>query len=395
VTKEEGGGAGELEKMEFTFSSPGKLVYGKGAIQKAGEEISAVGGKRVMLVTDEGLSSSPVVVSVKEMLGTSLAAVFDTVVPDSGIEVVNEGAAVARKHGVDSIVSVGGGSPMDTAKGIAVLIVKQSDDISGHLGFFTVGADVVPHVAIPTTAGTGSECTAVAVIKDRKEGVKRFVLDNHIVPRVAILDPETLVTLPPGLTASTGMDAMTHAVEAMVSTMHMPPADALAAHAISLLMEYLPGAVAKGDDLEARGNTLVASHLAGRAFQNTGVGVTHSVAHALGGKFGVPHGVGNALLLAPCMEYNIPAAAPRLAAVARAMGIPPSGDDEADARAAVEKMGEFNRKIGLDRRLSDVGVKEEGLEECAALAMADACLMTNPRKPEGPQELLEVYRKIL
>ncbi|MCP4622224.1 MAG: iron-containing alcohol dehydrogenase, partial [bacterium] len=330
-----------------------------------------------------------------QALGDKLAVVFDKVVPDSDPKIVNLGASIAREHNVDGIVSVGGGSSIDTAKAIAVLILKDSDDILEHMKTFKVGQDVLPHVAIPTTAGTGSECTGFAIVKDHQKGVKLLLMDDHIIPPVAILDPELLVSLPPKITAGTGMDALTHAIEAILSTKHMPPTDALAASAIDLVMQYLPRAVDNGKDLEARGQMQIASAMAGQAFQNAYVGVVHALAHAIGGKYGVPHGLGNALMLAPGMEYNLPACTPRFMVIARAMGITPSSDQTQDAHTVIERIRELNKKIGLDMSLSEAGVKAEGLQECAEMALVDASIATNPKKAEGPEELVEIYKSVL
>jgi len=383
---------GYKEKFRFSFQNPGKLVFGAGAIKNVSKELQALGASRALLVTDEALAGSPMVAAAKAGLGKNLAGVFDRVVPDSGLEVVNAGAAAGREAKADCVVSVGGGSSIDTAKGIAVLLKKGGDDIRPYIGYFSVKEKPVPHLAIPTTAGTGSECTSMAVIKDREKNVKALIMDLNLIPPVGILDPELLLGLPPLLTAATGMDAMTHAVESMISTNYMPPADALAAHAIQLLLDYLPRAVQNGRDLEARSMTLIASAEAGQAFQNAFVGVVHALAHALGGMFGVPHGIANAMFLAEGMAYNLSAAAGRVAAVARAMGIPASGNERKDGEAAVAKMREFGRSLGLPQRLSEVKVDPSRLEDCAKLALADGAMTTNPRRPAGPQELLAIYQ---
>ena len=380
------------EKFRFSFQNPGKLVFGAGAIKSVGKELQALGASRALLVTDETLARSPLIEAAKAALGKNLAGVFDRVVPDSGVEVVNAGAAAGREAKADSVVSVGGGSSIDTAKGIAVLLKKGIADVRPVLGYFTVKEKPVPHIAIPTTAGTGSECTSMAVIKDREKNVKALIMDLNLIPPVGILDPELLLGLPPILTAATGMDAMTHAVEAMISTNYMPPADALAAHAIQLLLEYLPAAVKDGKDLEARSMTLIASAEAGQAFQNAFVGVVHAMAHALGGMFGVPHGIANAMFLAEGMAYNLPVAPARVAAVARAMGIPASGNEQKDGEAAIAKMRQFGQSLGLPQRLAEVKVDPSRLEDCAKLALADGAMATNPRRPSGHQELLAIYQ---
>jgi aldehyde dehydrogenase (NAD+) len=384
----------EKKELRFQFQSPGRIIFGQGAARLAGKEFSRLGANRALLVTDEVLKDSEMVNTVKESLGENLAAVFDRVRPDSGLDLVNEGAALARDKGADAVVSVGGGSSMDTAKGICVLLTKQDPDIRPYMGFFKVREKVKPHIAIPTTAGTGSECTSMAVIKDQDKNVKELLVDNNLIPPVAILDPDMTLTMPASLTASTGMDALTHAIEAMVSTRHMPPADALAGHAIRLLLTNLPLSCKDGSDLEARSMNLIAASEAGMAFQNAYVGVVHAMAHALGGQFGVPHGLANALLLPEGMAYNLESVPDRMAIVAQAMGLTPSRDERADGIAAIEKVRALTTELKLPQRLSQVGVKENGLETCAHLALADGAMSTNPRRPEGPEEILEIYRRV-
>jgi alcohol dehydrogenase class IV len=380
----------EKRGLRFRFHNPGRIVFGEGSAGRAGRELAGLGASRACLVTDSGLFDSEMVKTVKASLGEMLACVFDT-----AHELVNRGAALAMEAGADSVVSVGGGSSMDTAKAVAVLLARKETDIRPYIGLFKVGAKVVPHIAIPTTAGTGSECTYVSVIKDRERNVKELLVDNSIIPPLAILDPEMTVSMPPGLTAGTGMDAITHAIEAMVSANHMPPADAFASHAIALLVENIPRAYKDGSDINARSMNLIAASEAGMAFQNALVGVVHAMAHALGGQFGVPHGLANALLLAEGMTYNLEAATDRLALVARAMGIAPTGDDMKDAKAGIERVRSLTRELEIPQKLSEVGVREDGLEECAKLALADGSMLTNPRRPAGPEEIIEVYRRIL
>jgi alcohol dehydrogenase len=326
--------------------------------------------------------------NVRDALGDGLAVQFTGVVPDTGIDIIDEAANLARESGADSVVSVGGGSSIDTAKAVAAMLGTEAGSVRNVIGFSKLKQKPAPHVAIPTTAGTGSESTCMAVIKDREAGKK-------LIPDAGILDPLLSVTMPRGVTASTGMDAMTHAAESIMSKRATPPTDALALHAVSLITKHLPRAVENGDDLEARGMMLVASNLAGQAFQNALVGVVHAMAHALGGIVGVPHGLANGILLWVGMEYNAGAAPDRVAMIGKAMGMVMSGDAGRDAALSVEGVKLFSKKIGIPERLRNAGVDDSCLAEVAALALDDPALSTNPRKPEEPAEIEALFKKCM
>jgi len=379
----------------FKFHNPGRLVFGQGAIKNIANELNTLSAKRPILVTDEGLAPTPIVASVKDALSKVLAAEFTGVVPDTGIEIIDQAVKVAREAGADSVVSVGGGSSMDTAKGIAAMLTSEADSIKDLVGFFKLKQLPAPHLAVPTTEGTGSECTSMAVVKDRAEGKKLLIIDPRLIPQVGILDPELTTSMPKEVTAGTGMDAMTHAAESVMSTSAMPPADALALHAISLIVEYLPRAIDKGDDIEARGMMLIASAEAGQAFQNAYVGIVHAMAHALGGIFGVPHGKGNGMLLWLGMEYNAATVPEKVAMIGKAMGKTMTGKGEEDAGSAIDAMREFAKTVGMPEKIADAGVDTSRLADAAALALADPALATNPRKPESAKELEEIYKRLV
>jgi alcohol dehydrogenase class IV len=379
----------------FTFHNPGKLVFGEGAAKTAGKELAALGGKRALLVTDETIAETPMVETVKKALGPAFAAAFTGVVPDTGIDIIDRATEAARGVGADSVVSVGGGSSIDTAKAVAATLSSGVKSAVELIGFYKLPGPPAPHVAIPTTAGTGSECTSMAVIKDHAAGKKLLMLDPRLIPPVGILDPTLTVSMPRGITAATGMDAMTHAAEAIMSTNCLPPGDALAVHAIGMIAANLPAAVENGDDLQARGAMLIASSLAGQAFQNAYVGVVHAMAHALGGKLGIPHGLANGILLWVGMEYNSAVVPARVALIGKALGLTPSGSDEADAAAAVKAMRAFAEKAGINTRLKHAGVDPTCLAEVAALALADPSMGTNPRKPGDAGEIEALLHQCL
>jgi alcohol dehydrogenase len=269
------------DELSFVFSAPTRIVFGPGASADAGVEMAALGGKATLIVSDPGVLEAGLVDGIRRSLGARCVGMFHDVPQDTGVQVVDRAAELARSLGADSLVSVGGGSVMDTAKGLAVLLT-EGGRLGDHQGFQMLSRRLAFHVAIPTTAGTGSEVTFAAVIKDPQAWQKLLLFDYHLAPDVAILDPRLLVSLPPRITAFTGMDALTHAVEALHSLQGEPLADALALHAIRLLFRHLPRCVERGDDLEARGRTLIAATLAGQAFTNTMVGVVHALAHTLG-----------------------------------------------------------------------------------------------------------------
>lgn len=263
-----------------------------------------------------------------------------------------------------------------------------------YSGFQLLSRPQTPHIAVPTTAGTGSEVTYAAVVKDWENNEKILFCDNHIIPRVAILDPLLTAGLPPPLTASTGIDALTHAIEALHALQAEPIADAMALQAIRLITAYLPRCVANGDDLFARGQQQIAALMAGVAFSNAQLGLVHAMAHSLGALFNVPHGLANSLLLPHVMLYNLESCAERYLLVAEAMGLATAGlDEEGAARLAVNAVQELTRKIGLPQRLREAGVPEEGLAEAAELSLSDGSIIYNPRPVFEADEVLALFRE--
>lgn len=379
--------------LAFQFSMPTKIVYGAGAVKNAAIELQTRGIGKAILITDSGLARLPIVEKVKGALGNMIAAVYDRVEPDSGISIVNEAAKLARESGAKGVVSVGGGSSIDTAKCVAVLIAKGGEDIRNWMGIFKVQGPTAPHIVIPTTAGTGSEVTSMAVIKDHEKNVKGVVVDLNIIPQVGILDPEMTVSLPPAVTAATGMDALSHAIEAMHSTNYNPLSDSLALWAIEAIAEYLPVCVENGADIESRGMQLLASNAAGAAFQNALVGVVHAMAHSAGGLYGIPHGVAISIFLPHGMRYNMKKRSRRYALVARAFGVDVRNMSDEDAgNAAIGAVESLSKKIGMPQRLRDVGVPEDGIPKIAALSMADMTIFTNPVRPLAPADIIPVIQ---
>ena len=380
--------------LNFIFWCPTKVVFGENTAFDVAIEVENLKCKRAFVVTDRELAkNTDIPEKIKKVLGNLCVGVFSDVEPDSGIHIVNQGAKLGKELGADCIVSVGGGSAIDTAKGIAILL-KEGGKLQDYVGFQILTRPQTPHIVIPTTAGTGSEVTHVAVIKDHEAGRKLFFGDYNIFPNVAILDPKMTEGLPPLLTAATGMDAMCHSIEAMHSLQREPMADGVALHAIRLIKEFLPGAVENGKDMLARGQMLIAANLAGFASSGAGWGIVHALAHIVGAKYKVQHGLANSILLPACLRYNADACGDVYSDILPAMGVniervPP--EEAGDVLA--EKLAEFTKKLGLPQKLREAGVPEEGLKECSELALSDGAILYNSKFVSDSAEVLKIYQQ--
>ncbi|MFN7988555.1 MAG: iron-containing alcohol dehydrogenase [Thermoanaerobaculia bacterium] len=379
--------------LSFIYMNTTRVVFGPGSSRDVREEVRALGCARAVVVTDSVLATrTDVPARIEKTLGESCAGVFSDVVPDSGVHIVDAGAAFARERGADCIVSVGGGSAIDTAKGIAI-VLKEGGSLRDYEGFQVLRRPQTPHVAIPTTAGTGSEVTYVAVIKDHEAHQKLLFGDYNIIPNTALLDPELTVGLPPQLTAATGMDAMSHAVEAIHSQQKEPIADGLALHAIRLIHEFLPRAVSDGKDIVARGQMLIASNMAGTAFSNAQVGLVHAIAHTVGARHGIHHGLANSIVMPHVVRFNAGEVAAVYRPIAEALGVAVGGlSDEACAEEVASRLSGLAARTGLPQTLSSQGVPEEALADLAEATLADASIIYNGRTVLGAEELLGVYR---
>ena len=381
-------------QLNFVFWNPTKIVFGENTALDVAIEVENLKCKRAILVTDRDLiKDTDIPEKIKKVLGNLCVGIFSEVEPDSGIHIVNQGAKLGMKLGADCIVSVGGGSAIDTAKGMAILL-KEGGKLQDYMGFQVLTRPQTPHIVVPTTAGTGSEVTYIAVIKDHQEGRKLLFGDYNILPNLAILDPKMTEGLPPRLTGATGMDAMCHAIEALHSLQREPIADGLALHAIKLTKEFLPKAVENGKDMTARGQMLIAANMAGAAFSNAQVGLVHALAHSVGAIFGVHHGLANSILLPACLRYNADACGEIYLDVLWALGVNIEGiqpDKTGDMLA--DKIMELTKKLGLPQRLRDVGVPEGGLKECSELALSDGAIVYNPKFISDSAEVLKIYKQ--
>ena len=384
----------------FEFQMPGKVICAEHCIDSIGTEMDKAGGNKVLVVTDEGVEKAGLVRHVIDGMESGngeIVGVFNEVPPDSELQVVQACYEKALKLEADALISVGGGSSIDTAKAAAILMVEGDDLIDHHSAVYMPRGPLPPHIAVPTTSGTGSESTCMAFILDKDQQLKLRFQAPELTPTVAMLDPVMTITMPPLLTASTGMDALAHCIEAIYSEMHQPISDSLGLHAIRLIARYLPAATGNGDYIEARTYMAIAANMAGIAFANSSTTIVHAMANSVGGDFGVPHGVANAVLLPYGMEFNIDfmpeEVAPRLRMVAEALGLDVSGDDDITAsKQAVDFIKRFAVELGLPRKLSEVGVPEDGLEIAARDAMLDGSIFNNPGAPELEQ-VIDLFRK--
>jgi aldehyde dehydrogenase (NAD+) len=380
--------------LTYQYEPKTRVLSGPGSLTRLLAELDAMGKLRAMVVTDAGVVAAGLLARLREVLGPRIAAVFDRVPQDSGLGVVDAAVELGRSCDADVIVSLGGGSCIDTAKATAAALAN------GWRAIETVGMNhlVKPpttHVAVPTTAGTGSEVTNVAVVKNERIGVKAYVVDQLLAPDLAILDPTLIVGLPPRMTAATGLDALTHAVEAYTARSANSMSDAQALHAIRLIARWLPRAVAQGTDLEARTQMQTAATLAGWAISSSTVGLVHAMSHTIGARHGVPHGIGNGILLPHVIRFNggIPSTAPRHVDIAQALGVAVDAPERA-AGCAADAVDALLKVCQHPTRLSEVGVPKDALAACAEIAVTDLAGAYTARRA-SPGEIEELYRAAL
>ncbi len=376
----------------FTWVNRPRILYAPGVRKEIGFEMSQLGGTRVVIFTDRGLVNAGVAEMVIAEVKNSvleLAGVFDGVLQDARIEVINAGAAFYRSVNADCLIAVGGGSVMDTAKAVNIMIGSGDTDfqpLADQAGLWEGAKPLAPHIAFPTTAGTGCEITSAMVVLDTKAKAKLSVTHPYCNADLAMLDPELTFKLPPKITAFTGMDALTHAIESVLSTGAEPIADALSLHAIRLIFKYLPVAVREPQNSEARGNMMLASTMAAMGFGNTMTGAVHALAHALGALYGIPHGLANAIMLPHTMAYNIiDERSGRFRMIADAIGVEAGQKDPRKvAEAAVDAVKGLLAMIGLTQTLKDFGVPtdRDALQPLVELAAADGQIGYNPRYVE-------------
>ena len=380
----------------FDYLVPNVNFFGPGAISVVGERCKLLGGKKALLVTDKGLRAikdgavDKTIGYLKEA-GIDVA-VFDGTEPNPKDTNVLEGLAMFRKEQCDMIITVGGGSPHDCGKGIGIAATHEGD-LYNYAGIETLTNPLPPIIAVNTTAGTASEVTRHCVLTNTKIKVKFVIVSWRNLPSVSINDPLLMIGKPAGLTAATGMDALTHAVEAYISKDANPVTDASAIQAIRLISRNLRQAVALGTNLKARENMAYASLLAGMAFNNANLGYVHAMAHQLGGLYDMPHGVANAVLLPHVLRYNLIANPEKFADIAEFMGENVAGLSVMDAaERAITAIARLSADIGIPQHLGELGVKESDFPYMAEMALKDGNAFSNPRKG-NEKEIIEIFRQ--
>jgi alcohol dehydrogenase class IV len=380
------------------FNIPATIVCGGGAIMELPSQLKRLGVTRVLFVTDEFMVRSGLVPRIEADLHAAGFAVtiFAGVQPDPTEENVMAGLAVFRTANAEAIVAIGGGSPIDCGKAIALLTANPAP-LSLYMGRHKVPRAGAPLVAIPTTAGTGSEVTKVAVITDTARDVKMMMLDAHLLPTIALVDYELTLSMPPMLTAAVGVDTLTHGIEAFVSRLANPMTDPLALACIHNVAQHLERAWAEPANRVARENMMLAAMQGGMAFANSSVALVHGMSRPLGALFHVPHGISNAMLLPTVTRFSLAGATSRYATVARTMGW--AGRDDADVEAAealVTGLEQLNRRLHIPRLREDARIDEkkffQSLEKMADDALASGSPQNNPRVPTTDQ-IVELYRE--
>jgi 4-hydroxybutyrate dehydrogenase len=388
--------------MVQQYNYPTTILYGPGAVAELGRRLAASGERSFVLVTDAGVVKAGLAESVQQSLAAAGLRVelFTDVHANPIEEDVEKGVEAFRRSGAAGLIALGGGSPMDVAKAIAVLVthagpLSRFDDAKG--GDKNITNPVPPVYAIPTTAGTGSEVGRSGVIITRDAKAKTVIFHPSLMPKIAVLDPELTVGLPPGLTAATGFDAFTHGLEAYLAKGFHPIADAVALGCMELVVDALPRAVARGDDLEARGRMLLAASMGATAFQK-GLGVIHSLAHPLSTRYGVHHGLANAMLMPDALRYQLEEKADaftddlrdRYQRVARLF----RGREKAGPGELPEAVRAFRTRIGIEDTLPQRGLRREDIPELAREAYADPCHSLNPI-PLSRDDLEAMYERCL
>lgn len=372
--------------------------FGPGSRSVLPEVVARLGKSKALVVTDAGLIKFGVATMVTDILDSNKIAydVFSDVKPNPTVTNVKNGIEAFKASGADLLIAIGGGSAIDTAKAIGIVVNNpEFADIVSLEGVAPTKNKSIPMIALPTTAGTAAETTINYVIIDEEKQKKMVCVDPNDIPAVAIIDAELMYSLPKGLTAATGMDALTHAIEGYITKGAWSMSDMFEIEAIRMISRHLPNAVENPTDAEACNGMAIAQYIAGMAFSNVGLGLVHGMAHPMGSLFDVPHGVANALLLPTIMEFNMPACLNKYPDIARAMGVNTDGMSAEDAsKAAVEAVRALSIAVGIPQHLSDLGITQKDIPALAEQAIADVCTPGNPREVTI-DDIKALYAKVL
>ncbi|KAL2632213.1 hypothetical protein R1flu_016899 [Riccia fluitans] len=377
----------------YAFFMPNLNLIGVGSLNAAGSQIAELGFKKALIVTDKVLvkvGAVNAVIKVLDQIDVDYV-IYDGTEPNPTDNQVDEGLALLKKESCDFIVSFGGGSPHDCAKAIGVL-ATNGGKIHDYEGVNKTKKAMLPLVSVNTTAGTAAELTRFSIITDTKRHVKMAIIDWKVTPTIAVDDPTLMIGMPKSLTAATGMDALTHAIEAYVSTISNPVTDASALHAMKLIKTYLRDAVNDGKNLKARDMMSYAEFLAGMAFNSASLGYVHAMAHQLGGIYNLPHGVCNAVLLPVVQEFNAAKVPHLFIDIAEAFGYNVGEDQQKAVKVVLDEIRSLSKDVGIPKNLNELGVKPEDFGLLADNAMKDACGFTNPRAPTK-EEVVELFRQ--
>ncbi|MBQ3805894.1 MAG: lactaldehyde reductase [Prevotella sp.] len=372
--------------------------FGAGARKELPEVLNRMGLKKALVCSDKGLIKVGTTAKVTEVLdGINFPyEIYSEIKPNPTVTNVQQGVEAFKASGADCIIAIGGGSSMDTAKGIGIVANNpEFADVVSLEGVAPTKNKSVPIIALPTTAGTGAEVTINYVIIDEKRQAKMVCVDPNDIPAVAIVDPELMYSLPKGLTAATGMDALTHAIEGYITKGAWVMSDMYELQAIKMIAENLPIAVEEPTNPVGREGMALAQYIAAQAFSNVGLGLVHGMAHPMGSLHDIPHGVANALLLPTIMEFNMPKCVEKFGIIAKTMGVNTDGmTAEQAAQAAVDAVKALSIRVGIPQTLTELGIKESDIPALAAQAIADVCTPGNPRDVTEA-EIVELYKKVL
>ena len=386
---------GEIEMKEFSFSVPQEIIVGKGSLARLPEAAEKLGGKHGFIISGPHLNKMGIVASCSESLenaGIKVDAYTETE-GNPSVETVEKAAAAFCKSGADFIIALGGGSPMDVAKAVGV-VARYGGSITEYEGGGRVPGDIIPLIAIPTTAGTGSEVTAFSVITDHSRNYKLTVFSYKLIPAYAILDPELLTTAPVSVAAACGIDAMVHALEAYISKDASPFSDAMAEKALELIGKNIRRYVADRTDIEAAEAMITGSLFAGIAFSWARLGDVHAMSHPVSAYFDVPHGVANAILLPTIVEYNALADRGKYLKLFNYISLTPASEAEFESVMLVDLLTELNEQLGIPGSLGEVGVTADKFDAMADDAMKSGNIAVNPRSTTK-KDVLSLYEKAL